>query len=221
MIRVQSIDNSSFRSIAAPRKRCDNDYDAKFLWESRNILQESTYFTIPRISHESVVYVRFLHVRSFTVRLKHKKKKKNKNLPSNRNPSAIYSDESISSFANPAPVKSQDPRATEHGPLLYNIGGRRNGKKIGESRFVAGLRCPDPAKGQSERGEEKKKGGHPDRLNSVVSAAIKLFLKYSHITGRWYANIPVPGLCRPLPRSDYSLWHRPTLSLSLSLSLSS
>ena len=78
-------------------------------------------------------------------------------------------------------------------------------RKLEKAGLSRGFGVPIQPRGKVKEGKRKKKGGHPDRLNSVVSAAIKLFLKYSHITGRWYANIPVPGLCRPLPRSDYSL----------------
>ena len=206
MIRVQSIDNSSFRSIAAPRKRCDNDYDAKFLWESRNILQESTYFTIPRISHESVVYVRFLHVRSFTVRLKHKKKKKKikiyRRIETLR-PSTRTSQFHLSQIQHLLNPRIRVPPNTA--PCCTTSAAEETKRKLEKAGLSRGFGVPIQPRGKVKEGKRKKKGGHPDRLNSVVSAAIKLFLKYSHITGRWYANIPVPGLCRPLPRSDYSL----------------
>lgn len=50
------------------------------------------------------------------------------------------------------------------------------------------------------RGGKKKRGGvsrSSEFSRAREGGTIKLFLKYSHITGRWYANIPVPGLCRP------------------------
>lgn len=51
---------------------------------------------------------------------------------------------------------------------------------------------------------ERAANEHPDRSSqfSRVHLTIKLFLKYSHITDRWYANIVVPGLCRPFSFPD-------------------
>lgn len=73
--------------------------------------------------------------RPFTVRVK-------KNPPSNQTLNTpIYTDESISSFVNPAPVKSQDSACHRTWPPLYNIGGRRT-KKIGGSGLSRGFEVP-------------------------------------------------------------------------------
>lgn len=63
-----------------------------------------------------------------------------------------------------------------------------------------------PTRGSSR----DRRSGVPIVSIQSCPRAIKLFLKYSHITGRWYANIVVPGLCRPFsfratPRRRISL----------------
>lgn len=69
-------------------------------------------------------------------------------------------------------------------------------QKAGQKR-VGGRRW---GKGRRERERKKERGGgRVSRSSEFSRGTIKLFLKYSHITGRWYANIPVPGLCRPFP----------------------
>lgn len=95
------------------------------------------------------------------------------------------------------------------------LDGRR--KKRGQKR-VGGT--------EEDGGKERERERKEERGVSIVSrihwckgGTIKLFLKYSHITGRWYANIPVPGLCRPYlspPNSESPLAtvfpHRPDRS---------
>lgn len=105
-------------------------------------------------------------------------------------------------------------------PVVYWKGRR---KKRGQKR-VGGT--------EEDGGKERERERKEERGVSIVSrihwckgGTIKLFLKYSHITGRWYANIPVPGLCRPYlspPNSESPLAtvfpHRPDRSRRRGLS---
>lgn len=81
---------------------------------------------------------------------------------------------------------------------IYCKGGEFRASK---KRVKKGLEAKGKKMGERGRERGKKKRGGVSRSSEFSRAreggTIKLFLKYSHITGRWYANIPVPGLCRP------------------------